>query len=303
MIDVVTIGETLVTVRSDAVEPLAIGSHLRLSIAGAESNVAIGLARLGHTVRWVGLVGDDDFGRLVLRTLRGEGIDTSLTRIVPDAPTALLVKQHRLAQLSRVAYYRKGSAGSRLDRDVALSALTDPPRLLHVTGITVALSDSASGAVSAAVGEARRNGVHVSLDVNYRAALWSRADAAASLRPLAALANTIFGSEDELELVEPDSADATIVVKRGADGAELYGTDGVSQEPALDVAAVDTVGAGDAFVAGYLSALLDELDPSSRLKRACATAAFAVSTHGDWEGLPPRGELPLLELDANATLR
>jgi 2-dehydro-3-deoxygluconokinase len=303
VIEAVTIGETLATVRSDGVEPLSIGSQFRLSIAGAESNVSIGLARLGHTVRWAGCVGDDDFGRLVLRTLRAERVDTATVRIVPGAPTAFLVKHQRLPQLSRVSYYRTGSAGSRLDPELALSALTGRPRLLHVTGITPALSESARKAIEAAVDAARQRRVHVSLDVNYRSALWPPEQAAKALQPLAARANTVFGSEDELELIDPDPGEVTIVLKRGSDGAELTGPDGTWQEPAFEVDAVDTVGAGDAFVAGYLSALLDGLDPPSRLRRACATAAFAVSTHGDWEGLPTREELPLIELPANATLR
>jgi len=303
VIEVVTIGETLATVRSDEVEPPAIGSQFRLSIAGAESNVAIGLARLGHAVRWCGCVGDDDFGRLVLRTLRAERVDTATVRILADAPTALLVKHQRLSQLSRVSYYRSASAGSRMDRELAVSALSGQPRLLHVTGITPALGESAREAIAEAVDAARSRGIQISLDVNYRSALWSPEEAANVLQPLAAGANTVFGSENELELVELDPGTVTIVVKRGADGAELTGPEGTWQEPAVDVDAVDTVGAGDAFVAGYLSALLDGLDPPSRLRRGCATAAFAVSTHGDWEGLPTRDELPLLELRANTTLR
>jgi 2-dehydro-3-deoxygluconokinase len=299
---VITIGETLAPVRSDTVEPLSIGSHLRLSIAGAESNVAIGLARLGHSVRWVGCVGDDEFGRLLLRTLRAEGVDTSFAKVI-GAPTALLVKHQRLAHVSRVSYYRKDSAGSRLDRELAVSALAPRPRLLHATGVTAALGEPARDALAAAFEEAGRHGAHISLDVNYRSALWPRDDAADALRPLAALVDTVFASEDELELIAPAPENATIVVKRGAEGAGVAGPEGVWEEEAIDVAAVDTVGAGDAFVAGYLSALLDGLDPPSRLKRGCATAAFAVSTNGDWEGLPTRDELPLLELDANTTLR
>jgi 2-dehydro-3-deoxygluconokinase len=303
VIDAVTIGETLATFRSDTVEPLAIGSPLRLSIAGAESNVAIGLARLGHAVRWAGCVGDDDFGRLVLRTLRAEGVDTSCIRCVDDAATALLVKHQRLARISRVSYYRTGSAGTRLAPGLTLAALADRPQLLHVTGITPALGASASGAVTTAIDAAQECGAHVSFDVNYRSALWSREDATATLRPLAARADTVFASEDELELLDEDHLEGTVVVKRGADGAALDGPEGAWEERAVSVDAVDTVGAGDAFVAGYLSALLDGLDPPSRLRRACATAAFAISTHGDWEGLPSRRELRLLELDTNTTLR
>jgi 2-dehydro-3-deoxygluconokinase len=313
MVEVVTIGETLATVRSETVGPLSIGSPLRLSIAGAESNVAIGLARLGHGVRWAGCVGDDEFGPLVVRTLRGEGIDTSCVRVISDAPTALLVKHQRIARLSRVRYYRSGSAGSRLDPSLASAAVADAPRLLHITGITPALSDSARAAISAAVAAASDAGAHVSFDVNYRAALWPRLDAARTLRPLAQRADTVLASEDEVELVTPEGPVAgaeslavggrTVVVKRGADGASVIGPDGTRERRAVSVAAVDSVGAGDAFVAGYLSGLLDGLDAEGRLERACAVAAFAVSSNGDWEGLPTREELVLLGHDPEATIR
>jgi 2-dehydro-3-deoxygluconokinase len=310
VVDAVTIGETLATVRSDVVAPLSIGSQLTLSIAGAESNVVIGLARLGHTVRWAGCVGDDELGPIVQRTLRAEGIDTTFIRVV-SAPTALLVKHQRLARLSRVRYYRAGSAGSRLDRQLALAAVADQPRLLHVTGITPALSPSAREACSSVIEAATRAGTHVSFDVNYRAALWPREDAARTLRPLAELADTVFGTEDELELVTTPGGDTeslaaerrTVVVKRGSDGASVFGAEGTYEQPAVEVDAVDTVGAGDAFVAGYLSAFLDGLDAKRRLERGCAVAACAVSSHGDWEGLPTREELSLLAHDANVTFR
>jgi len=313
VVEVVTIGETLATVRSDVVAPLSVGSRLQLSIAGAESNVAIGLARLGHHVRWAGCVGDDEFGSIVLRTLRAEGIDTMFVRVVADAPTALLVKHQRIARLSHVRYYRGDSAGARLDRDLALAAIADQPRLLHVTGITPALSELTRAAIAAVITAARGAGAHVSFDVNYRAALWPRGEAALALRPLAYLADTVFSSDDELELVTPEGADVhaqslaaagrTVVVKRGADGAAVVGPGGTCELPAVPVAAVDTVGAGDAFVAGYLSALLDGRDAKQRLERGRATAAFAVSTPGDWDGLPTRDELSLLDQGPNITFR
>jgi len=303
VIDVVTIGETLATVRSETVGALSVGSNLRLSFAGAESNVAIGLTRLGHHVRWTGCVGDDDLGRMVVRSLRGEGIDTSYVRVVNDAPTALLVKHQRMAHVSRVAYYRSGSAGARISTDLAVAAVADGPRLLHVTGITPALSASAAEAIAMAVTTARQAGALVSFDVNYRAALWPRDRAAAALQPLSVQADIVFASEDELDLLIPLGKDNVVVITRGADGAAVITADGKHEHPAVDVVAVDTVGAGDAFVAGYLSGLLDGLDVESCLQRGSATAAFAVSTHGDWEGLPTRAELSLLDCDEELTIR
>lgn len=139
----------------------------------------------------------------------------------------------------------------------------------------------------------------MSLDVNYRSALWSTADAAAALRPLAAQAQLVFGGPAELELVGGVDAllaagVAEVVTKDGAAGASVCTAAGSWSAPAVPVTVVDPVGAGDAFVAGYLSARLDGLDVDARLARGTLAGAFCVSTAGDWEGLPTRAELALL---------
>ncbi|MEV6716275.1 PfkB family carbohydrate kinase [Lentzea sp. NPDC051208] len=153
--------------------------------------------------------------------------------------------------------------------------------------------------------------------MNYRAALWTRAAAAQALRPLVRHVDILIASDDELALVAPEVAttedarvDALlaagvreIVIKRGAAGAEVIGAAGRMARPAISVPVVDTVGAGDAFVAGYLSAVLDGLPISDRLNRAVTTGAFAVACRGDWEGLPTREELGLLDLEPGTTLR
>ncbi|MGY2745075.1 carbohydrate kinase family protein [Arthrobacter sp. UYCu723] len=154
----------------------------------------------------------------------------------------------------------------------------------------------------------------VSLDVNYRSKLWSREEARAVLTPLARHASILVASDDELGLVasapdgsrDPDAGETAmaaelldrgvseVVVKRGAAGAGVHTADGRWEAPAVPVTSIDTVGAGDAFTAGYLSALLDGADVAGRLQRGALAGAFAVSTAGDWEGLPRRDELALL---------
>jgi 2-dehydro-3-deoxygluconokinase len=208
-----------------------------------------------------------------------------------------------------VQYRRAGSAGSRLDPSDAEAALDPLPRVLHVTGITPALSPSAAAAVARAVELASAGGALVSLDVNHRSRLWSRAEASAALRPLVRHTDLLVASEDELDLVGEgggeggeDAAVADLLaggvtrvaVKRGAAGSTLWGPAGRADVAALPVTAVDPVGAGDAFCAGLLSGLLDGLDDPAALARANAVAAVAVSTHGDWEGLPRRHELDQL---------
>jgi 2-dehydro-3-deoxygluconokinase len=174
-VDVLTFGESMVSFRGEGL--LTQGSRQTVRLAGAESNVAIGLARLGHTVAWAGRVGDDSFGRLVLRQLRAEGVDTRYAVVDEERPTGLMFVEERTADLVSVEYRRAGSAGSAVGEDEVTAALTASPRVLHVTGITPALSPSAADAVESAVGSASAAGVFVSLDLYFRSRLWTREQA------------------------------------------------------------------------------------------------------------------------------
>lgn len=313
---VITVGETLATLRAEG--PLRLGGPMRLTVAGSESNTAIGLARLGVPVGWVGVVGGDELGALVLRTLRAEGVDVEGARVEASAPTALMFLEPRLGHVNRVTYRRTGSAGSTLRPADIEAALARRPRWMHLSGITPALSPSAREAAEYACRTAAATGTRICLDVNYRSALWSRPDARRALAGLAAQAQMVLASADELELVSPldgpgpeeDHAAALlaagageVVVTRGGEGATAYSPRGALHRPALPVTVVDTVGAGDAFAAGYLASTVAGEEPATRLETAVATAAFAVSCAGDWEGLPTRAELPLIGIEAGETLR
>jgi 2-dehydro-3-deoxygluconokinase len=260
------------------------------------------------------VTGADELGALVLRTLRAEGVDVSACVVSPDAPTGLIIFEPRVADLTRVTYYRAGSAGAQLSEAEVPAAFGEvAPRVLHVTGITPALGDGPAAAVMRAVAQAKAVGATVCLDVNHRARLWSLERAAAALRPLLSSVDLVVASEDELPvLVDPGDDPLTtlfgagvreVVVKRGGDGASAHTPNLTVDRPARRVPVVDTVGAGDAFVAGYLSGLLDDLDLAGRLDRAVTTGAFAVATRGDWEGLPTRAELGLLDAVPGTTVR
>jgi 2-dehydro-3-deoxygluconokinase len=313
--DVLTVGEVMACLRPERAGPLRLGGRFGLTIAGAESNVAIGLSRLGHRVTHVGRVGDDELGELVRRTLRAEGVAVSGLATDHDAPTGLMLVEARTSAVTRVHYRRSGSAGSRLTAADVLPAVDGGPRILYVSGVTPALSASARAAVLAAVHRAVHAGVRVCLDVNYRSALWTRAEAAECLRPLALRCDVLVASSDELDLAlapgkEDDFAaflsagpDRRVVITRGADGASLLTRNGKVEAPALPVPVVDTIGAGDAFVAGLLSAVLDGQAPAACLSRGLATASFVVSTTGDWEGLPTRRDLTLAGVAHGTTVR
>jgi 2-dehydro-3-deoxygluconokinase len=243
----------------------------------------------------------------------------------PERSTGVMFLEQRTADLSRAFYYRAGSAGSTILRGQVSAALDGGALILHLTGITPALSAEARDAVEYAAERAAADGVLVSLDVNYRSKLWSRDQARAVLGPLARHATIVIASDDELDLVAPpreasgaaaptdpearaaahllDLGVSEVVVKRGAAGAAVHTADGLLEAPAIAVTSVDTVGAGDAFTAGYLSALLDGDDVAARLHRGILAGAFAVSTRGDWEGLPRREELALLDAAPGSTQR
>lgn len=311
---VVALGETMALLWPPEVGLLRHVPALRLGIAGAESNLAVGVVRLGVPATWLGRVGDDEFGRLVTMTLRGQGVHTTAV-VDSSAPTGLMVKERRTARSTRVLYYRSGSAGSRLCTGDLDPGVIAGGAVLHVTGITPALSPSAREAVFAAVDIARAAGVAVSVDLNYRSALWSPVDAGPVLRDLVRRADIVLATEDEARLVV-DGADARalaagldrlgpnqVLVKQGAAGS-LSTIDGrMHRTPARSVDVVDSVGAGDAFGAGYLSGLCRGLSAEERLDLATAAGAFAVTVPGDWEGLPSTADLSLLDGGEDAVVR
>jgi 2-dehydro-3-deoxygluconokinase len=304
---IVTVGEVLAVLDAESPGPLRHADSFRLTVAGAESNFAIGAARLGASVAYAGRIGDDEFGRLALSTLRGEGVDVSAVVVDGAAPTALMVKEHRLQGLVDVIYYRAGSAGSRLTPDDLPVSLIREADVLHVSGVTPALSASAREAVFAAVELAPR----VSVDVNYRARLWPPDEARPVLTDLVSRADVVFAGEDEAELLtgSPDPAPlarlgpSEAIVKRGAGGCVAQCDGHLLACDAWPVHVVDAVGAGDAFAAGYLADRMAGIDAAAALRTAVATGAFAVTRKGDWEGLPRREEFELLDRAAGSVRR
>lgn len=303
---VVTIGETLVSLTSPKIGPLRHSRSLGVGVAGAESNVAIGLCRLGKAAKWIGRVSNDEFGRLVLSQLQGEGVDVAHAVVDPKAPTGLMVVERRTSELRRVTYYRTGSAGSSLSPgDIPLDTISSAG-LVHLTGITPALSASAREATELTIATANSAGVSVSFTVNYRHALWSPEAARKVLIPMMQRADLLFASEEEASLITgeptPDTAvqalarlgRGTAVVTLGAAGAVAAAEGRELRGASVPVTVIDTVGAGDAFTSGWLAAHLEGAPVDDCMDSGLRSAAFAVSSTGDWEGLPDSAELELL---------
>lgn len=312
---VVTLGESMALVRTAEIGTFRHAHALAFGIGGAESNVAIGLARLGVATSWLGRIGDDSLGERIVREIRGEGIDV---RAIVDtaAATGLMLKERPSATSTAVLYYRAGSAGSRLNVDDLPGGWVESASLLHITGITPLLSESARGALHGAIDRARESGATVSFDINYRSALASADVAGPVLRELAERSDIVFGGAEEFAILYPgstaeeaaarliDAGCATVVLKRGPDGASVFEAGAVTDGPGFTIDVVDTVGAGDAFVAGYLSARIAGLDLGETLRRANACGAMACLAPGDWEVAPTLRDLErFLDGDADPVRR
>jgi 2-dehydro-3-deoxygluconokinase len=302
---VVTLGETMALLTAPSGRHLRGGSQLPIGIGGAESNVAIGLARLNVPVTWISRVGNDAFGSLITREIRAEGVRV-LAAVDPVARTGLMVKEQLHGTPWRVRYYRDGSAAAQVSpADLDASVIADA-QVLHLTGITAALSPSALATVRAAIEIAREAGTLVSFDVNHRAALWAPGEAQDVLAELCGSADLVFAGIAEAALVLGSASTAdeeslargiaklgarTVVLKLGARGALALVGDETHSAAADPVDVVDPVGAGDAFVAGYLSALVEQQPVGECLRRGNLLGGAVCRVAGDWEGLPTPEEL------------
>jgi 2-dehydro-3-deoxygluconokinase len=225
-----------------------------------------------------------------------------------------MLKERRTMSTQKVSYYRAGSAGSRLMPEDLDASLISGAAVLHVSGITPALSTTAAATIREAIDIARSQGVTVSFDLNYRANLWPTADARRSYQELIPLTDIVFAGDEEAVLAigpahEPtelaqrlaELGPSEAIIKLGSKGAVASIDNKIYHQPAVAITAVDTVGAGDAFVAGYLADLMAGKAPSDRLELAAKTGAFACLAYGDWEGLPTRLELALLHQTESVT--
>jgi len=299
----VTFGETMGLFAASRTGRFGLERNFSLGIGGAESNVAIQAARLGAPVTWFGRVGLDSAGDLIGRLLIAEGIETIAIR--DPGFTGLMVKHERFAGSSHVDYHRAGSAGSRLSPSDIPTDKVHAAGILHLTGITPALSPRARATAFEAVEIAQGAGVTVSFDINYRRKLWAADEAAPVLRDLVARSNIVFAGRDEANLVTGEHSTAgagaaehlsrlggeEVIVKDGARGCFAVVAGSVHRRSALSVAVVDPVGAGDAFVGGYLADRLLGEDVETRLLTAIKAGGLAVSVPGDCENLPYRSDV------------
>jgi 2-dehydro-3-deoxygluconokinase len=307
-LEFVAFGEALIAFVAHPAGPLPEATQFSAHVVGAESNVAVGVARLGHRAGFAGRIGDDAFGSMIARCLLAEGVATE--HLVRDhaAPTGLLFRNLREFPPPEVVYRRTGSAGSRLEAEDVRAALEGLPAgtVVHVSGVTPALSESCMAAALILAETARARDLQLFVDVNYRTNLWNRNAAAPVLRKLVASGSIVTASRAEAALLtgEDSAADAAaalaslgprVAVVRddtlGAVASTGSGKPPIVVPSQLARRAVDPVGAGDAFNAGLIASLLEDQSLPDAIKTAHLCGAAAVGVVGDIEGLPTRQEL------------
>ncbi|MFJ7638419.1 sugar kinase [Peribacillus sp. NPDC097225] len=302
--DVVTLGETMVVFTPEVSLSMRYAGSFSKRFGGAETNVAIGVTRLGHRAGWISKVGQDDFGKAMVAFVRGEGVDVSQVQFDDKHPTGLYFKEVKNGNNVNVQYYRKDSAASQLCPDDLNEQYIASAKYLHITGITPALSESCKNSVFNAIEIAKKNGVKVIFDPNLRRKLWSEEVARKVLTEIAALSDIIlpgvdegrfmFGEDDPEKLGELflQLGPSLVIIKVGAKGAYYFTKEQSALVNGFQVnQVIDPVGAGDAFAAGVISGLLNNLPVDEVVKMGNAVGALATMTLGDFEGLPEKTEL------------
>ena len=301
MPDVISIGECMIELFSE--DPIESADTFTRSLAGDSFNICVALSRLGTSAGYVTRLGNDPFADYLLGAFEAEGIDTSAVKTVDGFNAvhfvALLPDGNR-----EFVYYRAGSAPSTLHPDDLDADYIGSARVLHCSGVAQAISDSARATVLRAAQIAKRRGVAVSYDPNYRHQLWSPSEmreAAAELMPYVdyLLPNSpedsraLMDTDDPFEVAERfrGLGVPVVAVTRGADGALISSEDGTVEIPAIAPAGViDTTAAGDAFNGGFIHGLLNGMSAADAGKLGVATAGLKLRGRGALAGMPLREE-------------
>ncbi|MBB3661334.1 MULTISPECIES: sugar kinase [Prauserella salsuginis group] len=298
----VTFGEALASFRTSTGK-LRHATSVDVGIAGTEATVAVGVSRLGARAAWAGRIGADEPGALVLTRLREEGVDTSAAVTDAHSPTGLVLRDFRSRDANRSAFYRTGSAGTRIAPEDLREDLIAGAGVLHLSGATAALSETADDATFAAAEIAGEAGVPVSLSLDHRPALWHPEDARDTLLDLVSHADIVFARTDEARLLGFDGDADSLVADLAALGPDdvivMQGPRGAVAEiagarydvPSYPVHEVDPDAADEAFVAGYLADLLAGEPADRRVRTAAACRAAAMTVPGGADSLPERGDL------------
>lgn len=311
-LDLVTLGEAMVQLNATSPGPLRHVRTFEKHAAGSELNCAIAASRLGLKTAWIGKLGCDEMGEFVLATARSEGVDTTAVIRDEEAPTGLFLIQrgYPLPDSSSSIYYRKGSAGSRLSASELDGSFIAAARIVHFSGISLAVSDDLRGACWTLVDRASESGSLISFDVNFRRKLWDPSEGLAEIERALSVANVAFcGFDDAAILFGIDTPEEAlkalrsygpqrVVVTTGAAGALMESGGRVIEGRGRRISVVDPTGAGDALAATVLAGLVHGWSDAKTIDLACTVGSIVCSVAGDFEGVPSKQQLEALRGDS-----
>ncbi|MEW9671810.1 sugar kinase [Ammoniphilus sp. 3BR4] len=299
MLDVITIGDGMITFNPSATGPMRFVQSFDRKIGGAELNFAIGCARLGLKTGWISRLGNDEFGRFIQYSARGEGMDVSQVKLVDGYPTSLNFKEVMEDGAGRTFYYRANSPTSTMTPDDLDEEYFKQAKLLHVTGVFPAIGGNNVEIIRRALQLAKQHGLLVSFDPNIRLKLWSKEQAKETLTSFLPFVDIVLTGEEEADLLlnvtELEAIKEKfmeygaryVIIKRGEHGSIGFDRDQKVEAPPIPARkVVDTVGAGDGFDAGFVFGILNGWELSKALTFANAVGSMVVSVKGDNEGLP-----------------
>ena len=299
---ILTVGETMAVMSPVEEGKLGDVSGFKLTIAGAESNTAIGLSRLGQEVSWLSRVGDDELGRYVAREISKEGVD--LSHVIYDSKhrTGLMIKEIVNGETT-VYYYRENSAASKISADDINPTLFDGVDIVHITGVTPVLSESAREAVLRLFELAKERGVKVSFDPNVRRKIWGGRDFVPMLREMLLASDiALLGQSEAMLILGTNSMEESVnalisagvsyvAVKDGGTGALVANSKEKIFIPPYPCSPVDPGGAGDGFNAGFISGILNGKNLKEAGKMGAIVGALATETASDVGGYPTLSDL------------
>jgi len=279
--------------------PIIFSNSFERKIGGAELNVAIGCARLGLKSGWISRLGNDDFGKYILKTVRGEGIDTSEVELVDGYPTSVYFREVLADGSSRSFYYREKSPTSTMKCENLNENYFKEAKVLHITGVFPSITKNNQDIILEAVKLAKKHNLTISFDPNIRLKMWTKEEAKIYIEKILPNVDVLLIGDEEIEILLGETTiEAAIktfhnygiekvIVKKGAkgavssDGKNIYEVDAIKPK-----ALVDTVGAGDGFAAGFLTELVKGKNLEDCVRFANAVGSLVVGVEGDNEGLP-----------------
>ncbi|ATP40413.1 2-dehydro-3-deoxygluconokinase [Solibacillus sp. R5-41] len=303
--EVITLGETMAVFTASQRGKMRYASSYKRSFAGAESNVAIALSNLNVQVSWISQLGEDELGHAIYAFMKGHSVDTSNVTFTTKAPTGLMLKENRSLGMTNVYYYRQNSAFAHIHKTQIDESLFTQAKILHITGITPLLSESAYEACMECVRLAQKHQMRIFFDPNIRMKLLTCGDQIARLKTLVMHCDFFMPNVHEAQfLFNITSADpkvildklaskikATIILKDGTRGTYFVSPEESGYVEAFQVDEVDAIGAGDAFAAGMIYSTLQNGSLRDSVLKGNAMGAMAVMAEGDIENLPTIDEL------------